>query len=41
MTDLPKLRAALILRLIEHEPSHFTVPPAAGPRFTLVEVMMF
>jgi len=29
------------LRLIEHEPGHFAVPPAAGPRFTLVEVMMF
>jgi phenylpyruvate tautomerase PptA (4-oxalocrotonate tautomerase family) len=29
------------LRLIEHAPSHFAVPPGRGPRFTLVEVTMF
>ena len=29
------------LRLIEHEPSHFAVPPGKGPRFTLIEVTMF
>ena len=29
------------LRLFEHEPSHFAVPPGRGPRYTLVEVTMF
>jgi phenylpyruvate tautomerase PptA (4-oxalocrotonate tautomerase family) len=29
------------LRLIEHEPSRFAVPPGRGPRYTLVEVTMF
>ena len=29
------------LRLIEHPPSHFAVPPGRGERFTLVEVTMF
>jgi phenylpyruvate tautomerase PptA (4-oxalocrotonate tautomerase family) len=29
------------LRLIEHDPSHFAVPPGCGPRYTLVEVTMF
>jgi hypothetical protein len=29
------------LRLIEHLPSHFAVPPGRGDRFTLVEITMF
>jgi len=29
------------VRLIEHQPSHFAVPPGRGPRYTLVEVVMF
>jgi len=29
------------LRLIEHLPSHFAVPPGRGEKFTLVEVTMF
>jgi phenylpyruvate tautomerase PptA (4-oxalocrotonate tautomerase family) len=29
------------LRLIEHLPSHFAVPPGRGDKFTLVEVAMF
>jgi phenylpyruvate tautomerase PptA (4-oxalocrotonate tautomerase family) len=29
------------LRLIEHAPSHFAVPPERGPRFTLIEITMF
>ncbi|HEV7635039.1 MAG TPA: tautomerase family protein [Bradyrhizobium sp.] len=29
------------LRLIEHSPSHFAVPPGRGEKFTLVEVTMF
>jgi hypothetical protein len=29
------------LRLIEHAPGHFAVPPGRGPRYTLVEVTMF
>ena len=29
------------LRLIEHAPDHFAVPPGRGPRFTLIEVTMF
>jgi phenylpyruvate tautomerase PptA (4-oxalocrotonate tautomerase family) len=29
------------LRLIEHLPSHFAVPPGRGEKFTLVEVSMF
>ena len=29
------------LRLIEHPPSHFAVPPGRGEKFTLVEVAMF
>jgi phenylpyruvate tautomerase PptA (4-oxalocrotonate tautomerase family) len=29
------------LRLIEHTPDHFAVPPGRGPRYTLVEVTMF
>ncbi len=29
------------LRLIEHQPSHFAVPPGRGEKFTLVEVSMF
>jgi phenylpyruvate tautomerase PptA (4-oxalocrotonate tautomerase family) len=29
------------LRLIEHAPDHFAVPPGRGPRYTLVEVTMF
>ena len=28
------------LRLIEHPPSHFAVPPGRGEKFTLVEVTM-
>jgi phenylpyruvate tautomerase PptA (4-oxalocrotonate tautomerase family) len=29
------------LRLIEHQPSHFAVPPGRGEKFTLVEITMF
>ena len=29
------------LRLIEHAPDHFAVPPGRGPRYTLIEVTMF
>jgi phenylpyruvate tautomerase PptA (4-oxalocrotonate tautomerase family) len=29
------------LRLIEHDPSHFLVPPGRGEKFTLVEVTLF
>jgi phenylpyruvate tautomerase PptA (4-oxalocrotonate tautomerase family) len=29
------------LRLVEHLPSHFAVPPGRGEKFTLVEVTMF
>jgi phenylpyruvate tautomerase PptA (4-oxalocrotonate tautomerase family) len=29
------------LRLLEHPPSHFAVPPGRGEKFTLVEVTMF
>jgi hypothetical protein len=29
------------LRLIEHPPSHFAVPPGRSEKFTLVEVTMF
>jgi phenylpyruvate tautomerase PptA (4-oxalocrotonate tautomerase family) len=29
------------LRLIEHAPSHFAIPPGRGEKFTLVEVTMF
>lgn len=29
------------LRLIEHDPTHFAVPPGRGARYTLVEVTMF
>jgi hypothetical protein len=29
------------LRLIEHQPSHFAVPPDRGEKFTLIEVPMF
>jgi len=29
------------LRLIEHPPSHFAIPPGRGEKFTLVEVSMF
>jgi Tautomerase enzyme len=29
------------LRLIEHLPSHFAVPPGRGEKFTLIEVTMF
>jgi phenylpyruvate tautomerase PptA (4-oxalocrotonate tautomerase family) len=29
------------LRLVEHPPSHFAVPPGRGEKFTLVEVTMF
>ena len=29
------------LRVIEHLPSHFAVPPGRGDRFTLVEITMF
>jgi hypothetical protein len=29
------------LRVIEHLPSHFAVPPGRGDKFTLVEVTMF
>jgi phenylpyruvate tautomerase PptA (4-oxalocrotonate tautomerase family) len=29
------------LRVIEHAPDHFAVPPGRGPRYTLVEVTMF
>jgi phenylpyruvate tautomerase PptA (4-oxalocrotonate tautomerase family) len=29
------------LRLLEHAPSHFAVPPGRGPRFTLIEITMF
>ena len=29
------------LRLIEHPPSHFAVPPGRGEKFTLIEVTMF
>jgi len=42
------LREALLLpdwdrtlRLIEHAPDHFAVPPGRGPRYTLIEVTMF
>ena len=29
------------LRLVEHPPSHFAVPPGRGEKFTLVEITMF
>jgi phenylpyruvate tautomerase PptA (4-oxalocrotonate tautomerase family) len=29
------------LRLIEHPPSHFAVPPGRGEKYTLIEVTMF
>ncbi len=29
------------LRLVEHAPDRFAVPPARGPRYTLIEVTMF
>jgi phenylpyruvate tautomerase PptA (4-oxalocrotonate tautomerase family) len=29
------------LRLVEHPPSHFAVPPGGGEKFTLIEVTMF
>jgi phenylpyruvate tautomerase PptA (4-oxalocrotonate tautomerase family) len=29
------------LRLIEHLPSHFAVPPGRGEKFTLIEITMF
>jgi phenylpyruvate tautomerase PptA (4-oxalocrotonate tautomerase family) len=29
------------LRLFEHAPTHFAVPPGKGPRYTLIEVTMF
>ena len=29
------------LRLMQHAPDHFAVPPGRGPRYTLVEVTMF
>jgi phenylpyruvate tautomerase PptA (4-oxalocrotonate tautomerase family) len=29
------------LRLIEHAPDHFAVPPGRGPCYTLIEVTMF
>lgn len=29
------------LRLFEHEPTHFAIPPGKGARYTLVEVTMF
>jgi phenylpyruvate tautomerase PptA (4-oxalocrotonate tautomerase family) len=29
------------LRLVEHAPDHFAVPPGRGPRYTLIEVTMF
>jgi hypothetical protein len=29
------------LRLIEHAPDHFAVPPECGPCYTLIEVTMF
>jgi len=29
------------LRLMEHAPDHFAVPPGRGPRYTLIEVTMF
>jgi phenylpyruvate tautomerase PptA (4-oxalocrotonate tautomerase family) len=29
------------LRLIEHAPSHFAVPPGRGEKYTLVEITMF
>ena len=29
------------LRLVEHAPSHFAVPPGRGEKFTLVEITMF
>jgi phenylpyruvate tautomerase PptA (4-oxalocrotonate tautomerase family) len=29
------------LRLTEHAPDHFAVPPGRGPRYTLIEVTMF
>ena len=30
-----------LLRLVEHAPSHFAVPPGRGERYTLIEVTMF
>ena len=30
-----------VLRLVEHAPSHFAVPPGRGERYTLIEVTMF
>jgi phenylpyruvate tautomerase PptA (4-oxalocrotonate tautomerase family) len=29
------------LRLIEHKPTHFAVPPGKGARYTLVEITLF
>lgn len=29
------------IRLVEHAPSHFPIPPGRGERFTLVEVTLF
>ena len=29
------------VRLIEHEPSHFAIPPGRGQNYTIVEVTMF
>jgi len=29
------------LRLIEHAPSHFAVPPGRGEKYTLIEITMF
>jgi hypothetical protein len=29
------------LRLVEHQPSHFAIPPGCTEKFTLVEVPMF
>ncbi len=29
------------LRLVEHSPSHFAIPPGRGPRFTVIEITMF
>ena len=30
-----------VVRLFEHAPDHFAIPPGRSDRFTLVEIMMF
>jgi phenylpyruvate tautomerase PptA (4-oxalocrotonate tautomerase family) len=30
-----------VVRVIEHPPSHFAVPPGRGEKFTLIEITMF